>query len=144
MRTAVLLALPVIFLACQSSPSSKQTAENEASAHCYQKVTGRDTFELQLIVNENDVKGVLAYNFYEKDKNTGTVGGTLEDNIFRGTYHFNSEGVTSDRPVVFKMMGDQLYEAMADSADANGVPVFAKDDAQLRFDPSPYSKTDCK
>ncbi len=146
MRTVVLLSIPFIFFACQSAPSSQQAAatEGEASAHCYRKVTGRDTFELQLVVNDGDVKGVLAYNFHEKDKNNGTVDGILQDNIFRGKYHFTSEGVTSDRPVIFKMMGDQLYEALADSADANGVPVFATDDARLRFDPSPYSKTDCK
>lgn len=151
MRTVVLLSIPFFLFACQSSPSrnsagsdSAAVAATEASAHCYRKVTGRDTFELQLVVDDDDVKGVLAYNFYEKDGNNGTVSGKLDDNILRGTYHFTSEGVTGDRPVVFKMMGEQLYEALADSADANGVPVFAADNALLRFDPSPYSKTDCK
>lgn len=152
MRTVVILSAPFFLFACQSSPnpqsaagdSSTVVAATEASAHCYRKVTGRDTFELQLVVDDEDVKGVLAYNFYEKDKNNGTVSGKLDDNILRGTYHFTSEGTASDRPVVFKMMGEQLYEALADSADANGVPVFAADNALLRFDPSPYSKTDCK
>ncbi len=144
MRIAVLLSFPVIMIACQSAPSNQQSAESEASAHCYRKVTGRDTFVLQLVVNDGDVKGVLEYDFHEKDGNTGTVDGALKDNIFRGTYHFKSEGVTSDRPVIFKMMGDQLYEALADSADANGVPVFAADDARLHFDPSPYTKAACE
>ncbi|WP_341835910.1 hypothetical protein WJU16_24110 [Chitinophaga pollutisoli] len=144
MRTALLMTIPYIALACQSSPSSEQSAETQASAHCYQKVTGKDTFLLQLVVDDTDVKGVLEYKFHEKDKNSGTVSGALSDNIFRGTYHFKSEGTTSDRPVIFKMMGEQLYEALADSADANGIPIFATDDSRLRFDPSPYSKTDCK
>ncbi|MGE7776227.1 hypothetical protein ACQKLP_15970 [Chitinophaga sp. NPDC101104] len=144
MRTAVLLSIPVILFACQSSPSAGHSAEGEASAHCYRKVTGKDTFELQLVVDDTDVKGVLEYNFFEKDKNKGTVSGTLSHNIFRGTYHFTSEGVTSDRPVVFKMMGDQLYEALNNDIDSNGVVVFAKDDAHLTFDPSPYTKTDCR
>ncbi|MBO9151985.1 hypothetical protein ACFOTA_07190 [Chitinophaga sp. GCM10012297] len=155
MRTTVLaiITCAAVVSACNSSGSkqpgdSVSTAEavkaGEAGAACYQKVVGKDTFHLQLIVNEDKANGVLDYNFFEKDKNSGVIDGTLSDNILRATYHFQSEGQTSDRPVVFKVMGQQVYEALADNFDANGVPVFNADNSQLKFEPQPYNKVDCK
>lgn len=154
---SILLAATAFWAACNSGGTSgasdtsgqphagnpQQTAA-QSGAVCYQKVTGKDTFYLQLIVEDEKVNGVLDYNFFEKDKNTGLIDGTIKDNILRATYHFQSEGQNSDRPVVFKVMGDQAYEALADSFDANGVPVFNSDNGQLKFGPQPYKKVDCK
>ncbi|WP_346320510.1 hypothetical protein [Chitinophaga sp. YIM B06452] len=126
----------------QQADKTRQMAQ--AGAACYQKVVGKDTFYLQLIVEDEKVNGVLDYNFFEKDKNTGLIDGSINDNILRATYHFQSEGQKSDRPVVFKVMGEQAYEALADSFDANGVPVFNSDNSLLKFEPQPYKKVDCK
>lgn len=154
---SILLAASAFLAACNSGGTSgttdtsgqpqadntKQTAA-QAGAVCYQKVTGKDTFYLQLIVEDEKVNGVLDYNFFEKDKNTGLIDGSINDNILRATYHFQSEGQNSDRPVVFKVMGEQAYEALADSFDAQGVPVFNSDNSLLKFEPQPYKKVDCK
>lgn len=156
MRTTALAIITCAALAaaCNSSSGDKQPADSldaagaaevaEAGAACYRKVVGKDTFYLQLIVNDEKANGVLDYNFFEKDKNSGVINGTLNDNILRATYHFQSEGQASDRPVVFKVMGQQVYEALADTFDANGVPVFNADNSQLKFEPQPYNKVDCK
>ena len=148
-----ILASAAVTGGCNSSDSKKEPAdslqaatvmEGEAGAACYRKVVGKDTFHLQLVVNEGKANGVLEYNFAEKDKNTGVIDGAINDNILRATYHFKSEGQTSDRPVVFKVMGEQVYEALADQFDANGVPVFNADNSGLKFEPHPYNKVECK
>ena len=149
-----ILASAAVMGGCNSSDSKKQpadslqaataVAEGEAGAACYLKVVGKDSFHLQLVVNEGKANGVLEYDFAEKDKNTGVIDGILNDNILRATYHFQSEGQTSDRPVVFKVMGEQVYEALADQFDANGVPVFNTSNDRLKFGPQPYNKVECK
>ncbi|RPD41865.1 hypothetical protein [Chitinophaga barathri] len=152
MRTIafVFLAGAALVTACNSSSTNKQQedslkkAEAQEGAACYRKVVGKDTFLLQLIVEKDKANGVLDYNFFEKDKNTGLIDGSISDNILRATYHFQSEGQNSDRPVVFKVMNDQVYEALADSIDTNGVPVFNADNSRLKFELQPYNKVDCK
>jgi hypothetical protein len=95
-------------------------------------------------MDEDKVNGTLEYNIYEKDKNTGVIAGTMQDNILRATYEFQSEGVKSTRNVVFKIMGEQAYEAQADSLTTDGLPVFNSDAALLKFEPSPFKKIPCE
>lgn len=108
------------------------------------KVMGKDTFELQIVINDEKVSGVLGYRFHEKDSNEGLISGELHDNVLRANYHFKSEGVNSTRPVVFKLMGDQVYEALPNGADSSGQPAFNDDDAKLKYDVTPYKKIPCE
>lgn len=149
MRTAI--AFVILLSACnQAGTSGKndsaavQNTPEGAVASCYSKITGRDTIKLSLVVEEEKVNGTLEYNIYEKDKNTGVIAGTLHDNILRATYEFQSEGIKSSRNVVFKIMGEQAYEAQADSLTTDGLPVFSSDNALLKFEPSPFKKTACE
>ena len=147
MRTAIsFLLLSALFAACNQagtsgSKDSTVTTADGTVAICYSKVHGRDTSKLSLVMDEETVNGTLEYSIYEKDKNTGVIIGTLNDNILRGTYNFQSEGMQSKRDVVFKVMGDQVYEALADSINAEGLPVFNVNAALLKFDPVPFKKT---
>ena len=147
---AMILVFSVAFAACNSGADKKEGANDSlpvATAYgtaCYLKAVGRDTFRLQLVINEEQVAGELRYDHYEKDKSSGTLTGVLKDNILRASYSYHSEGMNSTRPVVFKVMGDQVYEALADNFDPNGIPVFSEANDQLKFDPSPYKKQDCE
>lgn len=152
MRSAIamILIFSVAFAACNGGADKKEAANDslpaatESGTACYLKAVGKDTFRLQLVINDEQVAGELRYDHYEKDKSRGTLTGVLKDNILRASYSYQSEGMNSTRPVVFKVMGDQVYEALADNFDPNGVPVFSETNDQLKFDPSPYSKKDCE
>lgn len=150
---ATFLFSSVTIAACNGGAAKKETANDSLPAEaevaavgttCYLKAVGRDTFRLQLVVNDDQVAGELKYDFYEKDKSSGTLTGVLKDNILRASYSYQSEGMNSNRPVVFKVMGDQVYEALADNFDQNGVPVFSETNEQLKFDPTPYHKKACE
>lgn len=155
MRNLSLLLIAALF-ACNSPQTSNTGTDSTtgttspakdsipSGSACYMKTVGKDTFLLQLIINDDQVAGKLDYNFYEKDKSSGTLTGTLKDNILRASYSYQAEGMNNHRPVVFKVMKDQVYEAQADSFDGMGVPVFSTADSQLKFDPTPYKKQDCK
>lgn len=147
MRIAIPLML--LFTVCNQagtsgSKDSTVTTADGTETFCYSKVHGRDTSKLSLVMDEETVNGTLEYSIYEKDKNMGVIVGTLNDNILRGTYNFQSEGVQSKRDVVFKVMGEQVYEALADSINAEGLPVFNPEAALLKFDPVPFKKTICE
>lgn len=154
MRTAIsfVLLLSTGFAACNQagntskndSTTTEEAATQNAVAGCYSKISGRDTSRLSLIIDENNVNGTLEYSIYEKDKNNGVITGTLHDNILRATYEFQSEGMKSTRDVVFKLMGEQVYEAQADSLTTEGLPVFSPDAALLKFEPVPFKKTACE
>lgn len=153
MRTAILSACVIAgtLLACNSAPS-KQERDSAAtnpeltntSATCYIKTVGKDTFLLQVLIDEDKVDGLLDYHFHEKDKSTGILDGKLSDNILRASYTYQAEGTKSTREVVFKLMGDQAYEGLAEGADSLGNPVFNKNDAMVKFDPVPYKKHACR
>lgn len=153
MKTALLSAcvLAGALLSCNSAPSKKERDSavtnpelTNTSATCYMKAVGKDTFLLQVLVEGDKVDGVLDYDFFEKDKSSGILDGQLNDNILRASYSFQAEGTQSTRQVVFKLMGDQAYEAIADSMDTQGNPVFNSQDELLKFDPTPYKKQACQ
>ncbi|RPE08503.1 hypothetical protein EGT74_15775 [Chitinophaga lutea] len=153
MKTALLstCVLAGVLLSCNSAPSKKERDSavtnpelTNTSASCFMKTVGKDTFLLQILVDDRKVNGVLDYNFFEKDQSSGILEGRLTDNILRASYSYTSEGTKSTRNVVFKLMGDQAYEGLADSADADGNPIFTPSDAALKFDPVPYKKQACQ
>lgn len=145
------LVAAATLLACNSAPSQKEKDSavtnpelTNTSATCYMKTVGKDTFLLQVLVEGEEVNGVLDYDFFEKDKSSGILEGKLTDNILRASYTYQAEGTKSTRNVVFKLMGDQAYEGLADSADTQGNPVFNASNELLKFDPVPYKKQACQ
>lgn len=119
-------------------------AETEKAVNCYEKVVGRDTIQLTLHYVDSVATGTLAYNFFEKDKNTGTFQGIVHSGIIRGKYVFFSEGVESSRPAIFKVTKEQAFEALPESIDHQGLPVFSTDNSQLKFDSIPLEAGACK
>jgi len=119
-------------------------AETEKKVNCYEKAVGRDTIQLTLSYQDSIATGTLIYNFFEKDRNRGEFKGILHNGIIRGKYIFFSEGVESSRPAIFKVTKEQAFEALPDSIDSQGLPVFNLDNSQLKFDSIPLEAGACK
>lgn len=128
----------------KNTDSLKTVVTSGNSDACFLKTSGKDSVMLQVHIQDTSVSGDLSYRYFEKDKNTGTISGSIHNNIIHAQYTFMSEGTQSVRPVVFKLQDDKAYEAVPDSINHEGIPVFSNDDASLKFDVEPLSKISCK
>jgi len=104
-----------------------------ADKSCYAYIKNKDTVSLSLTKAGNAVTGELNYNFYEKDKNSGTIAGVIKGDTIIADYTFNSEGVSSVREVIFIKKGDVLAEAYGPVVEKSGKTVFT-DKTKLKFD----------
>ena len=132
--------LIVAFVACQPSKNeTAQTTETEAdtatSVVCYQYAANKDTIRLQLNQLDEILSGTLLYSLYEKDRNQGTLTGTLKGDLLIADYTFLSEGVTSVRQVAFKRKGNGWVEGYGDVITRNDTVSFQNIDS-LRFNNS--------
>ncbi|MBP2284557.1 hypothetical protein H4V97_002875 [Flavobacterium sp. CG_23.5] len=124
----------------------KIAVEESISEECYSGTIKKDTISMNLIVKGNQVtSGKLSYNFYEKDKNEGTLVGEIKGDTLLADYTFMSEGVSSVRQVVFLKKGNTYVEGFGDVVDDNKGKVAFKDRKQLKFDgKTVLSKVECK
>jgi hypothetical protein len=90
------------------------------------------------------INGTLVYNYFEKDKNKGTLQGRMKGELLIADYTFASEGVESVRQVVFKQHGDTFTEGYGEVQVINGKSSFKNLDS-LDFGHSfILRKIDCK
>lgn len=80
----------------------------------------------------NKVSGHLAYNYAEKDNNTGTILGQYKGDTLYADYTFVSEGKESVREVAFVRSGNTLTEGYGDVTEAGGKVTF-KDKSKLNY-----------
>ena len=112
----------------------EEMVASESQIVCYQGIIKKDTVNLKLHFEEGqDVKGELAYLFFEKDRNNGTLVGQMSGDTLRGNYTFLSEGKESSREVVFLRKGKIIIEAYGDVEEIEKKTVF-KDPKKLYFD----------
>lgn len=104
----------------QPKPEAKQTVVNE----CYQLAKGKDTISASLTIDGENVSGNLIYNFYEKDKNTGSILGTIKGDTLLADYTFQSEGQESVREVIFLRKNKTLTEGYGESKQEGNKSVF--------------------
>lgn len=119
--------------ACQTKTTEQQidslatapdTTVNTNKA-CYAYMNNKDTISLSFVKAGDDITGVLDYNFYEKDKNTGTIAGSIKGDTIIADYTFRSEGSTSIREVTFLKKGDQLIEGYGEMKELGGKTIFS-------------------
>jgi hypothetical protein len=124
----------------------KIAVEESISEECYSGTVKKDTISMNLMVKGNQLtSGKLRYNFYEKDKNEGTLVGELKGDTLLADYTFISEGVLSVRQVAFLKKGNTYVEGYGDVVDDNKGKVTFKDTKQLKFDgKTVLSKVECK
>jgi len=121
---------------------SNDTNPAEAISTCYESVNGKDTVLLSLFSESEVITGSLIYNYYEKDKNKGTLHGNMHGDTLIANYIFMSEGKTSERQVAFLKQGNNFIEGYGDVEEQNGKMIF-KNTSSLSFTSSPLHKVDC-
>lgn len=128
----------------------KDTAQYEAVQStspdldgCYLSVLKRDSANLRITVNNGAVSGTLDYSLYEKDRNRGTVSGAIKDSLIILNYTFQSEGISSIREVVFKVVNGELLEGHGEIIMKGDTAAF-KEISKLEF-PTEYRfvKAEC-
>lgn len=119
--------------------------EEPAIKECYSAIIKKDTISLKLTVKDSSLEeGQLHYNFFEKDKNHGTLAGTFKGDTLFADYTFMSEGKESVREVVFLKKGNIFIEGYGDVEEKGNKTVF-KDKKKLFFDSKiVLSKSDCE
>lgn len=108
MKYMILLLMLLTLVGCRENTSSPTASVDRTS--CYTYINQRDTVALELLTQNNQLTGVLTYNLFEKDKNTGTLTGVKRGDTLVATYKFLSEGIISSRQVVFLKKGTHLIE----------------------------------
>jgi hypothetical protein len=119
----------------------EQTAETtqEAAAptptgpQCYAYATAQDTVRLTLQTTQPSVTGQLTYRYFEKDRNQGTIRGTMHGDTLLADYTFQSEGKQSVRQVAFLRRDIGFVEGFGPVAKRAGETVFERPHA-LQFD----------
>ena len=91
---------------------------------CYAFHEGGSSIELQLEVTGDAVSGNLLYSLAEKDKNTGTIKGTVKGNTVDAYYTFSSEGTTSVREVIFQWVDNSLIEGIGEHIERNDTSFY--------------------
>jgi hypothetical protein len=100
---------------------------------CYAYATAQDTVRLTLQTTQPSVTGQLTYRYFEKDRNQGTIRGTMHGDTLLADYTFQSEGTQSVRQVAFLRRDIGFVEGFGPVAERAGKTVFERPHA-LQFD----------
>ncbi|MFC5626637.1 hypothetical protein [Algoriphagus winogradskyi] len=101
----------------------------EINTECFRYYGDKDTVLLTTHVDGMKITGTLDYSLFEKDKNTGTIEGEIRDDLIIAEYTFMSEGVTSNRQVVFKNTEEGWKEGYGEIKTVDGIPVYVNMDS---------------
>ena len=80
--------------------------------------------QLEMTNVDNEVSGILVYELKEKDRNKGTIKGTMNGDTLIANYTFQSEGTESIRQVAFLMKDKQLIEGYGESVTEGTISKF--------------------
>ena len=142
------MSCPIYFVACNTNNKNDSAADiGQAEADstfniCYESVDQKDTVLFNAIIHGDSVTGSLVYQFYEKDKNMGSILGTIKGDTLRGMYTFKSEGIESVREIVFLREDTLLREGYGNLTQKDNQVVFA-DVTKLKFDGLVLQKVKC-
>ncbi len=147
-KIAKLIVITLIIVACNNSNKTETSVDTLEKAtiskpnvavkpdtkiyDCYIGMLKKDTIILKLIITDNSVVGNLAYNFFEKDRNKGTIKGFVTGDTLFAKYTFYSEGVESVREVAFLTKNNSIHEGYGEQSEKNGETVFVNK-AKLDF-----------
>jgi hypothetical protein len=112
--------------------ASRLTRDTLATG-CYSMIASRDSSFMQINSKGSLITGSLSYNFFQKDRNDGTVQAELNGDVLSGWYLFRSEGVMSVRQVAWKIKGTELWPATGEMMERGDTMMFV-DEGKIRFD----------
>jgi hypothetical protein len=125
-----------LLAACHEQTTQTAQAPTVAaptSPQCYAYRTETDTVRLTLQTTQATVTGQLAYRYFEKDRNQGTIRGTMHGDTLLADYTFQSEGRQSVREVAFLRRDIGFVEGYGPVTEQQGKTVF-KLPRTLHFD----------
>lgn len=132
-KILVLALVSGIFFSCKKKEEQLSTDElksdvpqEQAAAvkECYEYTQKKDTIQVNILVQGENVSGDLIYKLFEKDQNIGKISGTISGDTLNATYTFMSEGKESMRQVVFLRKNKTLLEGYGESEEKDGKMVF--------------------
>ena len=141
----------LFFTACNTQESGKTITMDKVkivdkkslSGGCYVMIKDKDSANMQLEIKGEKVTGILIYKIFEKDMNKGTINGVINDSLLDVVYTFQSEGIISNRQIVFKIKDDTLREGYGEITENKNGVIFI-DISTLQFHDVPFVKTSCK
>ena len=151
------LVIYIIFFcqACSPANDNEKTAEvktgnnavvndNTQLPGCYGMIIEKDTALLHIDTKGIFVTGTLLYKAFEKNNNTGTIQGTINNDVIKTWFSVRTGGRITVKEVYFKIIKDKLAEAYGDVEMRNDSAYF-KYPATLKYEEQhPYMKIDCK
>lgn len=93
--------------------------------HCYAYVSAKDSIFMNVEIKGKGAIGKLIYKLSEKDKNEGTFEGIMNADTLFATYHFSSEGIMSNREIIFILNDNKALEAYGELVEENGKMKFS-------------------
>ena len=136
-------------VACNSYSDNHKTADvklaNDSAAvlpQCYAYMQNKDTIRLNITVTGNMFSGRMLYQLKEKDRNDGTLSGTIQGDTLIADYTFSSEGMLSVRQVAFLKQQNNLQEGFGELKLKNNQWIFANPQA-LQFTGFVLTPTPC-
>ena len=144
MKTLTIFTLVLLF-GCNNAEGETERGGNDSLpknelptitqvAGCYKKATGRDTMFLQIEQSGTEVRGSLTFDNYEKDASSGTVRGTVQGDLVRLWYNFQSEGMSSVSEVYFKKEGSILIFGTG-PVETKGDTAYFPQPGSVKYDP---------
>ena len=110
---------------------------------CFWKISQKDTLVAVLLHTGNQVTGRLSFDNFQKDGSTGSVSGTVEDDVIKLWYSFQSEGRNSVMETWYKREEDKLLRGFGPTA-VKGDSSYFTDHAAIRFtNDQVLQKTSC-
>ncbi|TKK71790.1 hypothetical protein FC093_01870 [Ilyomonas limi] len=136
-RIFISLCITFCLIACNSNTSNTnnhQTADVQStndsadavsSSLCYAYMQNMDTIRLNITTTGDTFSGHMLYQLKERDRNNGTLQGTIKGDTLIADYTFSSEGMVSVRQVAFLKQQEGLREGFGELKQKNNQWVFA-------------------
>ncbi len=149
----ILVLLSVLFFSCSEKKNSATDPTNIAITKitepakldgCYEMVISGDTAFLNIAESGDTLLGDLRYKRKEKDSNKGDVVLKKIDGRAEGYYTFESEGKTSVRQIIFKIIGNSFAEGYGNIEMKNDTAVLKYPHALNFEEKHPFNKVNCK
>ncbi len=136
-NTSIIVLSLAIFASCNTEEKQESANKTEVKTSqtetCYQHTKDSSTIKLNVTINDNMVTGNLLYDYYQKDRSAGKIKGELKSDTLFANYTFVSEGVESEREVVFLKTANGWVEGYGEIDDKDGKVMF-KDKSKITFD----------
>lgn len=123
-------------------PQRPPDGEADRLEGCYMQVLSRDTFVAVIHEHNNKITGKLSFNNYEKDGSSGRINGSLENDIVKGLYTFNAEGMRSVMEVYFKHSPGKLLRGTGPMKSRGDTMVFISP-TNLVYDGGTWQQLPC-